>query len=230
MSPTTAIRTQISPSCARSKGRNSKLNRRCAPLRGPLPGIVGTIPSLSECRRTSHGRAKTAVPQARDAHARLSPTAARRIPNRSLQSGISFLLIDMKSPGVTVRPMAGVDIVHIPYKGAAPAMNDLIGGHVTVTSKERAPSLPDAPTMDEAGVKGFESTGRCAGQAVRPRFRALCGFGDLQMGRRCEGSSCTAAGLAVLTGSLSCASKKLGRLSSDRKLEVPELVAQRRFS
>lgn len=82
--------------------------------------------------------------------------------------------------GELFKQMAGVDIVHIPYKGAAPAMNDLIGGHIpimfdtlptvisnakagslrvlAVTSKERAASLPDVPTLDEAGVKGFEAT------------------------------------------------------------------------
>jgi tripartite-type tricarboxylate transporter receptor subunit TctC len=82
--------------------------------------------------------------------------------------------------GELFKQMAGIDIVHIPYKGAAPAMNDLIGGHIpilfdtlptvipaaqgglirvlAVTSRERAPTLPDAPTLDEAGVKGFEAT------------------------------------------------------------------------
>jgi tripartite-type tricarboxylate transporter receptor subunit TctC len=82
--------------------------------------------------------------------------------------------------GELFKQMAGVDIVHIPYKGAAPAMNDLIGGHVpimfdslptvlpaatagtirvlAVTSRGRAASLPDVPTLDEAGVKGSEST------------------------------------------------------------------------
>jgi len=82
--------------------------------------------------------------------------------------------------GELFKQMAGVDIVHVPYKGAAPAMNDLIGGHIpimfdtlptvlpaaaagtirvlAVTSKERAASLPDAPTLDQSGVKGFEAT------------------------------------------------------------------------
>jgi tripartite-type tricarboxylate transporter receptor subunit TctC len=81
--------------------------------------------------------------------------------------------------GEMFKQMAGVDIVHIPYKGAAPAMNDLLGGHIpimfdtlttvlpeaaagnirvlAVTSLKRAASLPDVPTLDEAGVKGFES-------------------------------------------------------------------------
>ncbi len=82
--------------------------------------------------------------------------------------------------GELFKQMAGVDIVHIPYKGAAPAMNDLLGGHIpimfdtlptvlpaasagnirvlAVTSTTRAASLPDVPTLDEAGVKGFEAT------------------------------------------------------------------------
>jgi len=82
--------------------------------------------------------------------------------------------------GELFKQMAGLDIVHVPYKGAAPAMNDLLGGHIpimfdtlptvlpaaaagnirvlAVTSKERAASLPDVPTLDESGVKGFEAT------------------------------------------------------------------------
>jgi tripartite-type tricarboxylate transporter receptor subunit TctC len=82
--------------------------------------------------------------------------------------------------GELFKQMAGVDIIHIPYKGAAPAMNDLIGGHIpmmfdtlptvlpaaaagnirilAVTSLTRAASLPDVPTLDEAGVKGFQVT------------------------------------------------------------------------
>ena len=81
--------------------------------------------------------------------------------------------------GELFRQMAGIDIVHIPYKGAAPAMNDLLGGHIpimfdtlttvlpaaaagnirvlAVTSMTRAASLPEVPTLDESGIKGFES-------------------------------------------------------------------------
>ena len=82
--------------------------------------------------------------------------------------------------GELFKSMAGVDMVHIPYKGAAPALNDLLGGQIPVmfdsvpgvlqhiragklralgvTSRERAPTLPDVPTIDEAGLKGFEAT------------------------------------------------------------------------
>ena len=70
------------------------------------------------------------------------------------------------------------DLLTVPYKGTAPAMNDLLGGTVDfmcdqttnttsqiksgkvkvygVTSKKRVPSLPDVPTLDELGLKGFE--------------------------------------------------------------------------
>ena len=74
--------------------------------------------------------------------------------------------------------MTGVDLQHIPYRGAAPAMTDLLGGQVPlsfsdvytsaphikagtirplgVTTKERTPLLPDVPTFDELGLKGFD--------------------------------------------------------------------------
>jgi tripartite-type tricarboxylate transporter receptor subunit TctC len=75
----------------------------------------------------------------------------------------------------------GTDILHVPYKGVGPMLTDLVSGqvamgingapavmpHVTsgrlralaVTSLARVPSLPDIPTLDEAGVKGFEANG-----------------------------------------------------------------------
>jgi tripartite-type tricarboxylate transporter receptor subunit TctC len=70
------------------------------------------------------------------------------------------------------------DVTTVPYSGTGPAMNDLLGGQVDfmcdqttnttsqikaekikvygVTTKKRVPSLPNVPTMDEAGLKGFE--------------------------------------------------------------------------
>ncbi|MBY0269191.1 MAG: tripartite tricarboxylate transporter substrate binding protein [Burkholderiales bacterium] len=75
---------------------------------------------------------------------------------------------------------AGIKMMHIPYKGNAPAITDLVGGQImlmfdqvstsvgyiqagrlrglAVTSKKRSPLFPDMPTIDEAGVKGFEDT------------------------------------------------------------------------
>ncbi len=73
---------------------------------------------------------------------------------------------------------AGVKLMHVPYRGGAPALNDLLGGHVdiyvsslpqvlqlaqsgqakalAVTSAKRTALLPDVPTLDESGVAGFD--------------------------------------------------------------------------
>lgn len=75
---------------------------------------------------------------------------------------------------------AGIKLMHIPYKGNAPATTDLVGGQImlmfdqvstsagyikagrlralAVTSKSRTPLFPDLPTIDESGVKGFHDT------------------------------------------------------------------------
>jgi len=75
---------------------------------------------------------------------------------------------------------AGIDVVHVPYKGGPEAMTDVMMGRVTywipsigtalpfihggkllalgVTSRERSASLPDVPTIEEAGVAGFEDS------------------------------------------------------------------------
>jgi tripartite-type tricarboxylate transporter receptor subunit TctC len=77
------------------------------------------------------------------------------------------------------KSVAGIDIAIIPYKGTAPVMTDLLGGHipiafgvlppalgniaagnlraVAVTSKKRFSLLPDVPTFDESGMPGFEA-------------------------------------------------------------------------
>jgi tripartite-type tricarboxylate transporter receptor subunit TctC len=80
--------------------------------------------------------------------------------------------------GEQFKQIAGVSILHVPYKGAAPAIQDLLGGQVSmlfdvvpfalanirggrvralgVATRERVPVLPDVPTMAEAGVPGME--------------------------------------------------------------------------
>jgi tripartite-type tricarboxylate transporter receptor subunit TctC len=82
--------------------------------------------------------------------------------------------------GELFQQMAGVELLHVPYKSNPPAVTDLLGGQIHmmftdtvtglphvksgklralgVTAKRRSELLPDVPTIDEAGVKGYEST------------------------------------------------------------------------
>jgi tripartite-type tricarboxylate transporter receptor subunit TctC len=83
--------------------------------------------------------------------------------------------------GELFKMTAGVDLLHVPYKGAAPAVNDLLGGQVNLVfadvaavlphvksgrlkplgigSSRRFDGLPEVPTISEAGVPGFEAGG-----------------------------------------------------------------------
>jgi len=80
--------------------------------------------------------------------------------------------------GTQFENLTGTDIAHIPYKGSGPLVTDLIGGQVTmsfdtvtpvlqhiksgklralaVTTAKRSSALPDVPTLEEAGLKGFD--------------------------------------------------------------------------
>jgi tripartite-type tricarboxylate transporter receptor subunit TctC len=82
--------------------------------------------------------------------------------------------------GELFKTMAGVQMTHVPYKGSAPALSDLMGGQVqlmfdnlpsslglikagklralAVTSASRAAALPDVPTIAESGLPGFEAS------------------------------------------------------------------------
>ena len=79
--------------------------------------------------------------------------------------------------GAQFEAMGGVQLLHVPYKGSGPLVTDLLGGQITmsfdtitpvlphikagklralaITTNKRSPALPDVPTLDEAGLKGF---------------------------------------------------------------------------
>src|SRR5437588_405643 len=104
---------------------------------------------------------------------------ARKSPNTidyaSSGNGSSQHLV-----GALFATMAGAPINHVPYKGSSQAMQDLLGGQVkvsfvgmpnalpnlasgklralAVTSRKRSADLPDVPTLDEAGVRGYDAT------------------------------------------------------------------------
>jgi tripartite-type tricarboxylate transporter receptor subunit TctC len=81
--------------------------------------------------------------------------------------------------GELFKSMAGVDMLHVPYKGSGPAVADLVGGQVNlmfdnmpsslphvksgrlraiaVTGAKRSPAVPDLPTIAESGVPGYDS-------------------------------------------------------------------------
>lgn len=91
--------------------------------------------------------------------------------------------------------MAGVKLMHVPYKGTAPAVNDLLGGQIAivfspitavlqhiqggklkalaVAGNQRAVALPDVPTVGESGVPGYQTTLRVSLLAPRGTPRAI---------------------------------------------------------
>jgi len=83
--------------------------------------------------------------------------------------------------GEMLKAMAGLQMTHVPYKGGGPALADLVGGQIqlmlenipstlpfvnagklralAVSGKQRSTLVPDLPTLDEAGLKGYEIVG-----------------------------------------------------------------------
>ncbi len=100
---------------------------------------------------------------------------AKKEPGKySYASGSSSAIVS----GATFARLAGLDLLHVPYKSSPPALTDVIAGRVSmmfvdvltglphvngkalkalaVTTKNRSALLPELPSMDEAGVKGFD--------------------------------------------------------------------------
>ena len=121
---------------------------------------------------------------------------ARREPGR-LSFGSSAIGGTNHLAGELLKSMAGINIVHVPYRGAAPAMTDLIAGRldlyfdnmpgvlpqvregrvraIAVAGTSRAAVLPDLPTMAEAGLPGFEASAWFGMAAPRGTQPALVG-------------------------------------------------------
>ena len=138
---------------------------------------------------------KDFVPVTMVASAPLMLVVHPSIPVKSVQEFIAYakanpgkLNFGSGGPGTTphlagemIKTMAGVQMTHIPYKGGAPALTDLVGGQIqfmlenipgtlpfaksgklralAVTDLKRSPLLPELPTLDESGLKGFQIVG-----------------------------------------------------------------------
>jgi tripartite-type tricarboxylate transporter receptor subunit TctC len=106
--------------------------------------------------------------------------ALARAKPGSLNYGSSGPGSNYHMAGELLRNLTGVDIVHVPYKGSSGARNDILSGQIEMlfdsvptmaemikagmvraigtTGLTRSPILPDVPTLDEAGAKGFQAT------------------------------------------------------------------------
>lgn len=104
--------------------------------------------------------------------------AARREPGK-LSYGSTGVGTTTNLSGELFKSMAKLDILHVPYKGGASQMADVVGGRIdlafattgtagsmikagrvrplAITTAQRSPILPDLPTFDEAGVKGYSA-------------------------------------------------------------------------
>jgi tripartite-type tricarboxylate transporter receptor subunit TctC len=105
--------------------------------------------------------------------------ASKREPNK-WSYGTSGVGGPHHLSGEYFKSVTGASLLHVPYKGGGPAMTELMGGQIpilfsslgpavgavksgkiralAVTSLQRSAAFPDVPTMDEVGLKGFDST------------------------------------------------------------------------
>jgi tripartite-type tricarboxylate transporter receptor subunit TctC len=128
--------------------------------------LITTVPNVLVVKPSGPATVKALVAQAK-----VAPGVLRYA---SSGQGTQLHLV-----GESFRRAAGIEIVHVPYKGGPPALGDVIGGRVqmmfpgvpavlphlrsgqlkalAVTSRKRLPLLPDVPSMAEAGYPGVEA-------------------------------------------------------------------------
>ena len=172
-----------------------------AGLSAPADGYTVTFVNLSTMALNPHLYAKTGYSLADlqpviwlASVANIIAVNPDRVPAKTLAE---FIALARKEPGKytyatagngsgnhlggeMLKTMAKIDLMHVPYKGGAPALNALLGGEVdaavadplaalphikagklralAVTSAKRAAALPDVPTVAESGVAGYEAT------------------------------------------------------------------------
>ena len=129
----------------------------------------------------------SSFPLVLEVHPKLGVTTVKEFVAlaKSKKTDLSFASAGNGTPqhlaGQMFNTQMDINVAHIPYRGAGPALNDLLGGQVNVmfdilgsslpyiqagkltalavTSAKRSPALPNVPTMTEAGVPGYEFTG-----------------------------------------------------------------------
>ena len=111
----------------------------------------------------------------------------------------------MHLAGELFQSIAGVKLNHVPYKGGGPAVSDLLAGQIQVvfggsptvmpmvqagrlrplafTGRKRSPELPDIPTVEEAGLKGYEMSGWYGLYGPRGTPRAIVDRYNAEFGR-----------------------------------------------
>lgn len=146
-------------------------------------------------RKLPYNTERDLIPVTMVASAPLMLVVHPSLPVKSLQEFIAYakanpgkLNFGSGGPGSTphlagemLKAMAKIEVAHIPYKGGAPALGDLVNGQIqfmienvpgtlpfvkagklralAITDVKRSPTLPDLPTVDESGIKGYQIVG-----------------------------------------------------------------------
>lgn len=149
------------------------------------PHLYGKLPfdpkDFAPVTKVSSGPMLVVVPASSEVKTLKELIDKAKSAPRTINFGSAGVGSQVHMAGENFANAAGIDIVHVPYKGEAAAYTDLMAGQVqmvvgnfaaasalvgpgrlralAVTGAQRAPTMPDVPTVAEAGVPGFENTG-----------------------------------------------------------------------